>query len=80
MFGATEHILSSSLSHSVGTRCAVLAVRAKMAGSWPVRIPVHDQSWDGLVSHDPLLQPSAPSSPAASYQIPATSYRPSRVV
>lgn len=66
MFGATEHILSSSLSHSVGTRCAV---RAKMAGSWSVRIPVHDESWDGLVSHDPLHQPSAPSS-----QLPATSY------
>lgn len=51
MFGATEHILSSSLSHSAATRCAV---RAKMAGSWAVRIPVHDESWDGLVSHDPL--------------------------
>lgn len=68
MFGATEHILSSSLSHSAGPRCVV---RAKMAGSWAVRIPVHDRSWDGLVSHGPLLQPSAPA-PAPSCQLRAT--------
>lgn len=63
MFGATEHILSSSLSHSAGTR---RAVRAKMDGSWPGAgrsgSQSMDERWDGLVSRDDLLQPSASSS------------------
>lgn len=59
MFGATEHILSSSLSHSVGTRCAV---RAKMAGSWAVRIPVHGEVGTASSRMIPCSKPPAPSS------------------
>lgn len=75
MFGATELILSSSLSHSVGTRCAV---RAKMAGSWAVRIPVHDEVGTASSRMIPCssrpLQLPAPRSqlrlPDAYYQLP----------
>lgn len=58
MFGATERILSSSLSHSAGTRCAV---RAKMAGSWAVRIPVHDEVGTASSRIIPCLELPAPA-------------------